>query len=106
MATGTSTPDIGNPETAEQASKPSIWIRGLYMLLFIIITRLTEAVIFLVMLIQFVLKAATGNTNNNLEMFGDQLSQYLYAIVQFQTFNTEDKPFPFNTWPQSGELNK
>ena len=43
----------------------------------------------------------TGNTNDNLGRFGNQLSQYLYAIVQFQTFNTEDKPFPFGKWPES-----
>ena len=106
MTTDVSTPEFGNPEQAEHTSGPSIWIRGLYMLLFIIITRLTEVVVGLVMLIQFVLKAATGNTNSNLETFGDQLSQYLYAIVQFQTFNTEDKPFPFSPWPQGSELNK
>lgn len=106
MATNVSTPESGNPAQAEPGTEPSIWIRGLYMLLFIIITRLTEAVILLVMLIQFVLKTATGNTNSNLERFGDQLSQYLYEIVQFQTFNTEDKPFPFDQWPQSSKLNK
>ena len=106
MATNVSTPEFGNPEQAEPTSGPSIWIRGLFMLLFIIITRLTEVVVGLVMLVQFILKAATGNTNSNLEAFGDQLSQYLYAIVQFQTFNTEDKPFPFSSWPKGGELNR
>lgn len=100
MVTDVSTPDFNNPEQTERASGPSIWIRGLYMLLFFIITRLTEAVVGLVMLVQFILKAATGETNKNLESFGDQLSRYIYEIVQFQTFNTEDKPFPFAPWPQ------
>lgn len=86
----------------ELATQPSIWIRGLYMLLFVIVARLTEMVIGVVMLVQFILKAATGNTNGNLVGFGDQLSQYLFAIVRFQTFNTEEKPFPFKPWPQVG----
>jgi hypothetical protein len=85
----------------EQVSGSSIWIRGLYMLLFGLITRLTEVVIGVVMLIQFVLKAATNNTNANLTIFGQQLSQYMYEIIQFQTFNSEDKPFPFRTWPEA-----
>jgi hypothetical protein len=101
MATDVSTPDFGNPEQTEQTSGPSIWHRALYMLLFAIIFHITEVIIGLVMVVQFILKAATGNTNDNLGRFGNQLSQYLYEIVQFQTFNTEDKPFPFSSWPQS-----
>ena len=101
MSADVSTPEFGNTEHA--GNEPSIWIRGLYMLLFIVITRVTEAVIFLIMLVQFIFKASKGNTNDKLERLGDQLSQYLYDIVQFQTFNTEDKPFPFAEWPESGK---
>ena len=68
------------------------------MLLFLVITRVTEAVVGLVMLIQFILRAATGHTNKNLLAFGHQLGQYLFAIVQFQTFNSEEKTFPFSPW--------
>jgi len=84
--------------TSDQSQPSSIWIRGLYMLLFAIIARVTEAVVGIVMLIQFISKAATHQINENLLKFGHQLSHYLYAIVQFQTFNTEDKPFPFSPW--------
>lgn len=103
MATEITTPDSGDTEQSEQVKEPSIWIRGLYMLLFLIITRITEVIVGLVMFIQFILKAATGNTNKNLVTFGNQLSQYLFAIVQFQTFNSEDRPFPFNQWPHAEE---
>jgi len=101
MTTDATTPEFGSPEHAE--NEPSTWIRGLYMLLFLVITRVTEAVIFLIMLVQFILKLATGNTNDKLEKFGDQLSRYIYEIIQFQTFNTEEKPFPFADWPESGK---
>lgn len=94
----TSSPESNSSEG--QASGSSIWIRGLYMLLFILITRLAEVVVGLVMLVQFILKAATNNTNDNLSKFGQQLSQYIYEIIQFQTFNSEEKPFPFKSWPE------
>ncbi|MDH5327964.1 MAG: DUF4389 domain-containing protein [Gammaproteobacteria bacterium] len=103
MATVT-TPESTQPEQIQ--TEPSIWIRGLYMLLFLIVTRLTELVIALIMLVQFVFKAATGSTNANLLTFGDQLSNYLYSIIQFQTFNKEDKPFPFRPWNQEGQAPK
>ena len=100
MAANIHTPEADNEE---QTNGPSIWIRALYMLLFALIFHLAEAVIGLVMVVQFILKAATGDTNSNLLNFGEQLSQYLAEIVQFQTFNTEDKPFPFGQWPQANE---
>ena len=103
MTAEITTPEPNNTAKTDRIEEPSIWIRGLYMLLFAIITRLTELVIGVVMLIQFVLKAATGNINTDLLNFGDQLSRYLFKIVQFQTFNSEDKPFPFDQWPQGRE---
>lgn len=106
MAAEITAPESEHGEQTVEAKKPSIWIRGIYMLLFLIITRLTELVVAVVMLIQFVLKAATGNINKNLMTFGSQLSKYLFAIVQFQTFNTEEKPFPFDQWPQGDELSE
>ena len=103
MATDVTTPGTGPAEHTKPEGSASIWVRGLYMLLFLIITRLTELLIALVMLIQFIVKAAGGSTNVNLLTFGDQLSRYLYSIIQFQTFNTEEKPFPFKQWPQAEE---
>lgn len=82
----------------EKVNESSIWVRGLYMLLFLIIARLTEVVVGLVAFIQFVLKAATNSTNDNLTVFGQNLSRYMLEIIQFQTFNSEEKPFPFKPW--------
>ena len=87
----------------EQDKQGSIWVRGLYMLLFAVIAHIAELVIGLVMLVQFILKAFTENTNDNLLSFGNQLGRYVLEIVQFLTFNTEDKPFPFNAWPKAEE---
>ena len=103
MTTNITTPESEHPEQTETSQPVSIWIRGLYMLLFLVITRLAEAVVGLIMVIQFILKAASGNTNQNLVRFGHQMSQYLYSIVQFQTFNSEEKPFPFAPWPDGKE---
>jgi len=87
----------------ELVQQSSIWTRGLYMLLFVLIARITEAVVWIVLLVQFICKAATHHTNENLTKFGQSLSQYLYAIVRFQTFNSEEKPFPFSPWPKEDE---
>jgi hypothetical protein len=33
---------------------------------------------------------------------GQGLGAYIYEILQFMTFNSEQLPFPFGRWPQAG----
>ena len=51
------------------------------------------------MLFQFVSIILTGNVNEQLLKFGQNLSTCLYQITIFLTFNSEQRPFPFNAWP-------
>jgi len=37
--------------------------------------------------------------NTRLLTFGRSLGSYVQQLVNFQSFNTEEKPFPFNDWP-------
>ncbi len=103
------TKDAEQPQQApepEQDEKASVWVRGLYMLLFAVIAHIAELVIALVMLVQFILKSATDKTNENLLSFGDQMGRYVLEIVRFLTFNTEEKPFPFNAWPKAEDASE
>ncbi len=78
----------------------AIWIRALYMLLFSIIYSVTEVVIALVAAGQFLTVLITGSKNERLLKFGQSLSTFVYQIMQFFTFNSEEKPFPFAEWPE------
>ncbi len=84
------------------AEKPgevkSIWSRGLYMLLFLVVSGLVKGVVFAVAVVQFILVALDKRANQPLIRFGQGLSTYLYDITQFLVFNTEHKPFPFEDW--------
>lgn len=81
--------------------KRQTWLRGLYMLLFIVIFHVAEFVVGAVVLLQFLFTLFTGNTNTRLLNFGQSLSQYVYQILCFLTFNSEAMPFPFADWPKS-----
>lgn len=76
------------------------WLRGLYMLLFVMIYSLAEIVVTAVVIFQFVSKVITGGVNERLLAFGQHLSTYIYQTMLFFTFNSEEKPFPFRPWPQ------
>jgi len=83
----------------QRLGSKDIWIRGLYMIFFAIAYSLAELVILLVVVFQFVAILLTGRANENALRLGNNLSTYVYQIFQFQTFNSETRPFPFADWP-------
>jgi hypothetical protein len=87
-------------EVKENLKSQSTWKRGLYMLLYIIFSRVAEIVLGFVILFQFLLKLFTGETNERLLKLGQGLSTYVYQAFQFLTFNSEYHPYPFGAWPK------
>ena len=87
-------------DVKENLKNQSTWKRGLYMLLYIIFSRIAEIVLGVVILFQFLLKLFTGKTNDRLLKLGQQLSTYIYQVFQYLTFNTEYHPYPFGAWPK------
>ena len=87
-------------EIKQNLKSQSTWMRGLYMLLYIIFARVAEMVLGVVILFQFLLKLFTGETNDRLLKLGQGLSTYIYQTFQYLTFNTEYQPYPFGAWPK------
>jgi hypothetical protein len=48
----------------------------------------------------------TGATNARLREFGQSLAVFIYQIVLFVTFNSDERPFPFGPWPASESLKR
>ncbi len=88
-----------NDEIKQKILDKETWLRGLYMLLFILISGVARFVIAVVVLFQFFSVLFTGNTNAQLLTLGQNLSTYIYQITLFLTFNSERRPFPFGDWP-------
>ena len=89
-----------NDKKTEFYKNPSIWLRGLFMLLFIFLMGVAKFVILVVVALQFLVVLFTAQTNNNLVRFGKSLSVYQYQIMLFLTFNSEVRPFPVADWPE------
>lgn len=88
-------------ELRENLTTRDTWMRGLYMLLFLVFYTLAELVVGAVVVFQFLSRLITGEVNERLLQFGQQLSRYLYDTLRFFTFNSEEKPYPFSPWPQT-----
>ena len=80
------------------------WLRGLFMLLFVIIYGVTEVILSAVVILQWFFILFTGDLNGQLKRFGQSLAVFVYRVARYWTFNSEAKPFPFEKWPGPEEV--
>ncbi|MEN8133825.1 MAG: DUF4389 domain-containing protein [Pseudomonadota bacterium] len=92
-----------NDKKTESYKDRSVWLRGLYMLIFVFFLGVVKFVAFVVILFQFLTVLFTAETNKKLVRFGQSLSTYQYQIMMFLTYNSEEHPFPMGEWPE-GEI--
>jgi hypothetical protein len=88
---------------SKQQQNESILLRTLWMLLFVLVWRLSELLLGMTVLLQLIYRLCTGVVHPGLLRFGDSLTQYVAQIARFGTFNAEAKPWPFAEWPAPGE---
>jgi len=75
------------------------WLRGLFMLLFIIVYGVLRFLVLAVTIFQFGSLLFTGRINELVLDFGESLSIYTYQVTSYLTYNSDEKPFPFHAWP-------
>ncbi len=78
----------------------STWMRLLYTALFAIIFNIAEVVVVVVFAIQFLSRLFTGRVNERLRALGQTLASYIYEIVLYVTFHSDERPYPFGPWPK------
>ncbi|MEJ2140837.1 MAG: DUF4389 domain-containing protein [Gammaproteobacteria bacterium] len=83
----------------ENSSRGDIWLRGGFILIFALIYGISKIVIWSIVLFQFLSSLITGKTNPQLGGFAQTLSIFVYQLLQFIMFNSDEKPFPFSEWP-------
>lgn len=81
------------------AAPRKLGVRALLMLLMALAFHVAISVLLLVALAQLVFAVATDASNERLRAFGRSLARYLGQIAEFETFGTEELPFPFSDWP-------
>lgn len=87
----------------ENAKNIDVWTRGLFIIIYGIIFYFLFALIWLVVIFQFIMKLITSELNEQILDFSDSLNQYVSQILLYITFKSEERPFPFSPWPGSDE---
>lgn len=89
-------------ELEKNVKSRSTWLRLCFMIILAILYGLSRLVIAAVVVIQFFYVLLQGKKNDSLLALGHSLAIYSYEIVDYLTFNREEKPFPFDAkWPTS-----
>lgn len=76
------------------------WMRLLFMVLFAVILQIAMGVMWLVVVVQFLFALISGSNNSQLTRFSSSLAQYIYTTINFLTYTSEEKTFPFADWPE------
>jgi len=85
-------------ENAQEKMK-SRWIRGAFVLLFLLAMRIVALLVFAVAVFQFLHTLFAARANLRAQRFGKTLGFYLNETVQFVSYNVDTKPWPFTKWP-------
>lgn len=77
----------------------TLWVRLLLMLLMGAAFQLAATLLMFIAVVQLVLAFASDAPNARLEQLGRSLGRYLAQIAEFESFASEELPFPFGPWP-------
>jgi len=85
----------------ENVKSKDHWFRGLYLVLFFFIIYMVVFILFFVGVFQFVMNLFFNKSNKHLLYFGQSLGLYYHDMIQYVTYNSAKKPFPFSPWPNT-----
>jgi len=95
--------DADDGKLEEHLKSRTTWLRLVFMCIFCMLASLAGMVGSVIVVLGFLWVLIKGEVNEELRQVGHSIATYMYEIIRYLTFNTDDKPFPFGTaWP-SGE---
>ena len=87
-----------------KSSTRDVWMRGLFMLLFIMGFAVGTWLLNLLAIVQFVWLLISREPNQFIAGFGNSLAIWLAEVARFLTFATDEKPFPWRPWSGTSGL--
>jgi hypothetical protein len=75
------------------------WLRGLFILLLGLLGFLGQLILVAAVVFQFVSTVITAERNHQLLAFTRALASWLHQVMDYISFNRDQRPWPFDTWP-------
>lgn len=95
---------MDNEQLKSNLTSSKHWLRLVFMLLFAAVLQLASLVMWVLVAVQFLFSLITGEDNQHLRRFGHSLSTYIYDVLKFLCYSSEEKPFPFADWPADSSV--
>ncbi len=94
--------DDGATSIEENWKSKSTWMRLVFMIVFSVLASVAIFVATVVIVLGFLWVLFTGETNKQLKALGKGIASYLYQIFCYLTYNSDERPFPFEAeWPSA-----
>ena len=90
---------IDKEEWKDNLLKQGKWIRLFWMLAFSFVYYLSMTVLWLIVSLQFLFVLITDKRSHNIEKVSLGFRNYMVQILDYLTYYSSEKPFPFSDFP-------
>jgi hypothetical protein len=76
----------------------NFFVRLFFMAVYFLILSVVRFILWGVLLVQILYHLFGGGVSPGAQRIGQAVSEYVYRIWLFLTYNTNERPFPFANW--------
>ncbi len=87
----------------EKVKHPSTWITAGLVVFYLFLLGFLDFVLWIIAGAQFLFTLFSKEPNLHLSVFSIKLRNYIIQIIDFVTYSTKERPFPFNPFPSDKE---
>ena len=87
----------------ENIKEPSIWVNFFLKVIYLVFLNFIVPFLGFITLLQLLFSIVSKKPNENLVSFSKKISSYIYQIINFITYSSDQRPWPFNSFPESSD---
>ena len=84
----------------ENIKEPSIWVNFFLKVVYLVFLNFIVPFLGFITLLQLLFSIGSKKPNENLVFFSKKISSYIYQIINFITYSSDQRPWPFNSFPE------
>ena len=88
---------------SENIKEPSIWVNFFLKVIYLIFLNFIIPFLGFITLLQLLFSLGSKKPNDNLISFSKKISIYIYQIINFITYSSDERPWPFNPFPDKAD---
>ncbi|MDC3150677.1 DUF4389 domain-containing protein [SAR86 cluster bacterium] len=87
----------------ENIKEPSIWVNFFLKVIYLVFLNFIVPFLGFITLLQLLFSIGSKKPNENLVSFSKKISSYINQIINFITYSSDQRPWPFNSFPESSD---